>query len=55
MNWWFLLLILFAVLGLGYSLAKDGEPIKSEYSFWRTLISYAIQLTITYFAIKQGF
>ena len=43
-----LMLCIFA-MSLGLNLAKHGEPRTGKYSFWVSLISSAIELSVLYF------
>lgn len=55
MNIWFIVLICLSMMNIGLNLARDGEPRRDKYSFIGSLIGAAINIGITYMAIKQGF
>ena len=55
MNIFFMIMVAMYILSLGVNLAKHGEEREVKWNFWAALISGAIELTLTYFAIKTGF
>jgi hypothetical protein len=53
MNVWFLAILILAAIELGVTLALHGQHRKI--SFFETLISSAIVITLIILAIKEGF
>jgi len=53
MNGYFIAIIILLALDLGWVAAKNGNPKELEYSFVATLLTYAIFVALSWFAINS--
>ncbi len=55
MNGWFIAYLIILTLKAGIHLAKHGEPVELNYSFWKVLFTAGISIWLISMAIKTGF
>ena len=49
MNIYIIILLILHVLGLGFTLAKHGEPKDGEYNFFHSLIGFIVTWALLYY------
>lgn len=55
MNYYFIALLILYAMAIGINMARHGQPRKDKYNFYTSLLSFAINVILLYFAIKTGF